>query len=135
MKCYSELILLPTIEERYQYLRRCQKPGDRTFGGDRYINQRFYKSMEWRNFRHSIVVRDGGCDLAMEGYPVGNKGFIHHINPITIDQLSQGNDCLLDPENVILCSFYTHNAIHYGVDRLLHKDLIERKPGDTCPWR
>lgn len=135
MRCYSELILLPTIDERYHYLRRCQKPGDRTFGGDRYLNQQFYKSIEWKNFRHSIVIRDGGWDLGVEGYPVIDRGFIHHINPITIEQLSQGSDCLFDPENVILCSFDTHNAIHYGINRSLNKDLIERRPGDTCPWR
>lgn len=135
MMTYSELILLQTIDERYKALRRCQRPGDRTFGGDRYLNQSFYSSREWRNFRHSIVVRDGGWDLAVEGYPVGDKGYIHHINPITLEQLVNGEDCLLDPENVILCSFSTHNAIHYGTDKSLHKDLVVRRPGDTCPWR
>lgn len=135
MGCYSELMLLPTIDERYRYLRRCQKPGDRTFGGDRYLNQRFYKSVEWKNLRHHIIVRDNGCDLAVDGYPVGDKGYIHHINPITVDQLTNGEDCLFDPENLILCSFSTHNAIHYGTGISLQKDLVERRPGDTCPWR
>lgn len=135
MMTYSELLLLPTIDERYKALRRCQNVAARTFGGDRYLNQAFYKSREWRTFRHSIVVRDGGWDLAVEGYPVDGVGYVHHINPITLEQLVHGEDCLLDPENVILCSFSTHNAIHYGIDSSLHKDLIERRPGDTCPWR
>lgn len=135
MACYSELIILPTLEERFRYLRRCQKVGDRTFGGDRYLNQAFYKSTEWRNIRHRIIVRDNGCDLGVDGFPVGDRGYIHHINPITLDQLSNRDDCLFDPENLILCSFKTHNAIHYGGEDSLPKIPIERRPNDTCPWR
>lgn len=134
MACYSELVLLPTIEERLKYLQRNQKIGDRTFGGDRYLNQAFYSSLEWRNIRHSIIVRDNGCDLGVDGYPVGNRGYIHHINPITIDQLTHGDDCLFDPENLILCSFNTHNAIHYGQSSDIYSKITERHPGDTCPW-
>lgn len=135
MKCYSELILLPTIDERFQYLRQSQTIGERTFGGDRYFNQAFYRSREWKFIRHKIIVRDGGNDLAVEGYPVGDRGYIHHINPMTIDQLTSGDDAIFDPENLILCSFSTHNAIHYGASTSLHKDLITRSPGDTCPWK
>lgn len=135
MGCYSELILLPTFEERFRYLQSFQKIGDRTFGGDRYLNQSFYSSLEWRNIRHSIVVRDNGYDLAVEGYPVGSRGYIHHINPLTVDQLTHGHDCLFDPENLILCSFKTHNAIHFGSIDSLPKPIVERRPGDTCPWK
>lgn len=135
MACYSELSLLQTIEERLKYLQRNQKIGDRTFGGDRYLNQAFYSSLEWRNIRHSIVVRDNGCDLGVDGYPVGNRGYIHHINPITVDQLTHGDDCLFDPENLILCSFNTHNAIHYGSSPNIYSKLTERRPNDTCPWK
>lgn len=135
MACYSELILLPTIEERLEYLQRKQKIGDRTFGGDRYLNQAFYLSNEWRSIRHSIVVRDGGCDLAMEGHPVLDRGYIHHINPVTMDQLTHGDDCLFDPENLILCSFRTHNAIHYGSSLNIYSKIVERHPNDTCPWK
>lgn len=135
MKCYSELILLPTLQERIHYLRRCQKLGDRTFGGDRYLNQAFYRSTEWKNIRHSIVIRDNGCDLGVDGYPVGDRGFIHHINPITLEHLIHGDDCLFDPENLILCSFKTHNLIHYGAEASIPQPIVERRPGDTCPWR
>ncbi len=135
MRCYSELVLLPTIEERFRYLRIAQEVAKDTFGSYRYLNQRFYSSTEWRNIRHHIILRDNGCDLGVDGYPVGDRGYIHHINPITVDQLTHADDCIFDPENLILCSFSTHNAIHYGGDTSLHKDLIERRPGDTCPWR
>lgn len=135
MRCYSELMLLPTLQERIKYLQRCQKPGDRTFGGDRYVNQAFYHSTEWKNIRHSIIIRDNGYDLAVYGYPVGDRGYIHHINPITIDQLTHGDSSLFDPENLILCSFKTHNAIHYGNSSSIPQPIVERRPGDTCPWR
>lgn len=135
MGSYRELALLPTIEERFKYLQRNQKIGDRTFGGDRYLNQAFYTSLEWRNVRHSVIIRDNGCDLGVDGYPVGDRGVIHHINPITLDQLMHGDECLFDPDNLVLCSFKTHNAIHYGSTHINHTTLIERRPGDTCPWR
>lgn len=135
MGCYSELILLPTIEERFRYLRRSQHVGEQTFGPDRYLNQHFYHSKEWRDIRHHIIVRDSGCDLGVDGYPVGDKGYVHHINPLTLTQLVGGSDVLFDPENLILCSFKTHNAIHYGGEESLPFTPIERRPGDTCPWR
>lgn len=135
MACYSELILLPTFEERFKYLKRLQKIGDITFGSDRYLNQSFYTSLEWRRIRHSIVVRDNGCDLAMKGYPVGIRGYIHHINPISTEQLTEGDERLFDPENLILCSFKTHNAIHFGGTNSLPTPIVERRPGDTCLWK
>lgn len=136
MRCYSELIQLPTIEERYRYLKLANiHVGKSTFGSDRYLNQRLYRSDEWYKLRYKIVIRDGGNDLAMEGYPVRVKGMIHHINPLTPDQLIHGDDCIFDPENLILCSFDTHNAIHYGNDSLIPQPLVERRPGDTCLWR
>lgn len=134
-RCYSELIRLPTIQERLKYLQCSQKVSARTFGGDRYLNQSFYSSYEWKSIRYKIIIRDNGCDLAVNGYPVGDHGYIHHINPITIDQLTHGDESLFDPENLILCSFKTHNAIHYGGKDSIPQPLIERKPGDTCPWR
>lgn len=134
MKSYSELLSIPSFDERLRYLQSAQKIGERSFGGDRYLNQAFYSSYEWRSMRHRIIVRDGGWDLAMEGYPV-IKGYIHHINPIKIEELKHGDDCLFDPENLILCSFDTHNAIHFGRERVLPKDPIVRRPGDTCLWR
>lgn len=138
MKCmaksYSELITIPTFEERIRYLQTAQQIGERSFGGDRYLNQAFYTSREWLNIRHAIVIRDDGCDLAFPGYPV-LKGYIHHINPIKMEDLVHGDDCLLDPENLILCSFNTHNAIHFGNSSSIPSGIITRQPGDTCPWR
>lgn len=130
---YRELLLLPTIEERIAYLQRRQRVGDRTFGGDRYFNQAFYKSREWKLIRNKIIIRDGGWDLAVEGYPVGDRGCIHHIEPITIDQLRHGDSTLFDSDNLILCSHDTHNAIHYGTV-VIQKAFVERRPGDTKLW-
>ncbi len=135
MKCYSELLLLPTLEQRYYYLRQSKKPYERTFGDNRYLNQMFYASTEWQSIRRQIIIRDKGCDLALDGYPVGDRGYVHHINPITIDELEHGDDCLFDPENLILCSFKTHNAIHFGEFCQVPHDPITRVPGDTCLWR
>lgn len=135
MRTYRDLVVLPTFEERYKYLRIAQNVGVETFGFNRYLNQRLYSSSEWKNLRHRIVVRDNGCDLAMDGYPVSDRGVIHHINPITVDQLTSGDDSIFDPDNLILCSWKTHQAIHYGdISQLIIKP-IERRPGDTCPWR
>lgn len=133
MGSYRELILLPTIEERIKYLQRRQTIGDRTFGADRYLNQAFYKSREWKLVRNQIIVRDGGWDLAVKGYPVCNRGYVHHINPITLDQLTNSDDSLFDPDNLILCSHTTHNAIHYGAS-IPSTTIIERRPGDTKLW-
>lgn len=135
MKCYSELIQLKTFEERYLYLRLRGDVGRESFGWERWINQKFYHSYEWKQFRIQIIARDGGNDLAMEGYPVAKIGQIHHINPLTIGDFLDRSPRLLDPENVILVSQGTHNAIHYGDVDLLPKDPIVRRPNDQCPWR
>ena len=133
MANYHELLLLPTIEERIQYLQRRQRVGDRTFGGDRYFNQAFYQSKEWKLIRKDVIVRDGGWDLAVEGYPVGERGYIHHIEPITIDQLHHGDSALFDLDNLILCSHETHNAIHYG-GAVPKREIVARSPGATKLW-
>lgn len=134
MKCYSELIQLKTFEERYEYLRLHSAVGKLSFGWERYINQKFYHSYEWRRFRTNIIARDGGNDLAMDGYPIMKIGQIHHINPLTIEDFTERTERLLDPENVVLVSQMTHNAIHYGDKNLLPRDPTIRKPNDQCPW-
>lgn len=134
MRCYSELILLPTFEERYEYLRLKGSVGRETFGWDRYLNQALYRSTEWKRLRSRVVIRDGGNDLALDGYPVLARGQIHHINPLTPEQILDRDPAVFDPENLVLVSIATHNAIHYGVGRLSPKTPIERSPNDQCPW-
>lgn len=134
-KTYSELITLPTIEERYRYLRTNSGVGIATFGGNRYLNQLFYMSDEWRRFRNEIIIRDGGFDLAVEGYPVVYRPTIHHINPISQEEVLSRADSLMDPENVVLCSYTTHKAIHYGTEEMIDKGPVIRTPNDTCPWK
>lgn len=134
MRCYSELILLSTFEERFEYLRLKGTVGRETFGWDRYLNQRLYQSPEWKRVRTSVVIRDNGNDLACEGYPVVARGQIHHINPLTPEQILDRDPAVFDPENLVLVSLATHNAIHYGVNRLMPNTPIERHPNDQCPW-
>lgn len=136
IKTYSELITLPTFEERYRYLKLSGEVGKETFGFDRWLNQVFYNSKEWRTFRRDIIVRDMGCDLGIEGREIGGRIFIHHIEPIKLDDiLHRRIEVLMNPDNVICVSFETHNAIHYGDESLLILLPIERTPNDTCPWR
>ncbi len=137
IRTYSELIELPTFEERYNYLRLGGKVGEETFGFDRYLNQVFYTSNEWRSLRNHIITRDGGCDLAMPGREIqeGVKILIHHMNPITVDDILNRSDFLLNPEYLICTIKNTHDAIHYGDSELLYKDPIVRSKYDTCPWR
>ena len=135
IKRYSELILLPTFEERYKYLQLNGVIGDETFGFDRYINQMFYRSQEWRQVRDYVIVRDNGCDLGIEGHEIRGKILIHHMNPIGIKDIQQVNKILLDPEYLITTMLSTHNAIHYGDESLLVTDPIERSKNDTCPWK
>lgn len=135
IKRYSELILLPTFEERYKYLQLNGVIGDETFGFDRYINQMFYRSQEWKQVRDYVIVRDNGCDLGIEGHEIRGKILIHHMNPIGIKDIQQVNKILLDPEYLITTMLFTHNAIHYGDESLLVKDPIERSKNDTCPWK
>lgn len=134
-KRYSELILLPTFEERYKYLQLNGVIGDETFGFDRYVNQMFYRSQEWKQVRDYVIVRDNGCDLGIEGHEIRGKILIHHMNPIGIKDIQQVNKFLLDPEYLITTMLSTHNAIHYGDESLLVKDPIERSKNDTCPWK
>lgn len=135
MKSYNELMSLQTFEDRYEYLRSTQKVGEDTFGFDRYMNQQFYKSKEWKNIRDYVIVRDNGCDLAIVDRPINDKILIHHINPITKEDIMLSTDLLLDPDNLICVSYNTHQAIHYGsMDLLMPSVLVERTPGDTTLW-
>ena len=135
IKTYSELITIPTFEERFEYLKLDGQVGVETFGFNRYLNQAFYKSDEWLSIRDYIITRDNGCDLGMEGYEIYGRILIHHINPITKDDIIQRSRILLDPENLITTVKRTHDAIHYGDSNLLMKAPIERRKNDTCPWR
>lgn len=135
IKTYSELIALPTFEERYEYLRLNGRVGKDTFGFDRYLNQNFYRSAEWRHIRDRVIVRDNGCDLAIDDRIIYGKILIHHMNPITDKDLFNLSDILLDPEYLICVSHNTHNAIHYGDGERLVKDPIIRTKNDTCPWK
>ena len=135
IKTYSELITIPTYEERFEYLRCNSAVGKETFGFDRYLNQVLYNSMDWKRLRRQIIVRDNGCDLALEGYAIYGKIIIHHINPISLDDIMKERSIVFDPENLVCVSFSTHNAIHYGDASLLPMGPIERTPNDTCPWR
>lgn len=135
IKTYSELITLPTFEERYRYLRLDGSVGEQTFGFDRYINQVFYQSYEWKKVRDAVIIRDNGCDLGIEGHEIRGKILIHHMNPITVKDIERCSDFLLNPEYLISTTHLTHNAIHYGDESLLPKGPIERKKYDTCPWR
>ena len=135
LKSYRNLILLPTILDRFEYLRIKANVGDSTFGFDRFINQDFYQSREWRQVRMKVIVRDEGCDLGVPEYPIGGKVIIHHINPITAEDIENASDLLFDMDNLICVSESTHNAIHFGDETLLPAEPIIRMPGDTCPWR
>lgn len=135
IKSYDALIKLPTFEERFEYLKLSGNVGQLTFGYDRYLNQVFYRSSEWKKFRREIILRDQGCDLGMPDREIFEKIEIHHINPITIEDIENGSSMLLDYDNVICTSPMTHKAIHYGDISLLPRDPIERKPNDMCPWK
>lgn len=135
IRTYSELITLPTFEERYRYLRLGGKVGEETFGFDRYLNQIFYKSDEWRSVRDYVIIRDGGCDLGMPDREIYGKILVHHMNPIRQEDILRRSKFLLDPEYLICTIKNTHDAIHYGDEGLLILDPIERTQNDTCPWR
>lgn len=136
IKTYSELLQFSTFEERYRYLRLRGMIGEETFGFDRYLNQRFYqRSPKWKKARDYVILRDNGCDLGLEGYDVYGKIFVHHMNPITIEDLETESDFLIDPEFLICTSLNTHNAIHYGDESLLITAPIVRRKNDTCPWK
>lgn len=133
-KSYYEVSRLHTFQERYQYLRLRGVVGKETFGFDRYLNQAFYTSSIWKSVRDKVIIRDEGCDLGIEGYPIFGKVIIHHLNPITSDELEHDDRSLLDLDNLICTSPNTHNAIHFGDERLLPSLPKERRPGDTLLW-
>lgn len=132
---YRELVLIPTFEERYEYLKLSGEIGKDTFGFDRYINQNFYRSYEWKKVRNEIIARDYGYDLGVEGYEIGDRIIIHHMNPIDKNDIIESSDYLLNPDYMICVSHRTHNAIHYGSFETMQIGITERKPNDTCPWR
>ena len=135
IRTYSELIKIPTFKDRFEYLRLDGKVGEETFGFDRYLNQIFYKSPEWKAARDFVIIRDQGCDLAMEGYEIFGRILVHHMNPIRIEDIVNRSKYLLDPEYLICTIKNTHDAIHYGDGSLLITEPIERAKNDTCPWR
>lgn len=135
IRTYSELSRLKTFEERYQYLQLKGVVGESTFGFDRYLNQVFYRSQRWKSVRNEVIIRDNGCDLGVPGHEIHGKILIHHMNPISIDDIERESDFLLDPEFLICTILNTHNAIHYGDESLLIIAPIERSQYDTCPWR
>lgn len=134
-RTYLELITLKTLHERYEYLKLSSSVGAETFGPNRYLNQVLYTSPEWKRLRSKVIVRDEGCDLGCSEYPIHGKIYIHHINPISIEDIKHRSASLFDMNNLICVSFDTHQAIHYGDSNLLPKELITRTQNDTIPWR
>lgn len=135
IRTYSELIQYQTFLDRYRYLKIGGKVGEETFGIDRYLNQQFYKSKEWRKIRDEVIIRDGACDLGLPDREISSRIIIHHMNPITKYDILNKTEFLLNPEYLICCLKTTHSAIHYGDESLLFTGLVERSPNDTCPWK
>lgn len=136
IRTYSELMLLPTFEERFEYLKLNGTVGKDTFGYDRYLNQQFYKSPEWKNLRNKIIIRDDGCDLGIEDRPISaGRIYIHHMNPLRLDDIITRSEYLMNPEYLICVTYDTHNAIHYGDGSKLIIGPIVRTKNDTCPWK
>lgn len=131
---YSELRRLDTFEERFKYLSLHGQVGEATFGFDRYINQQFYRSREWKQLRHQVIVRDNGCDLGVEGYEINGALLIHHMNPMLPQHILHDDETILDPQYLITTSHRTHNAIHFGDERLLPRPFVPRRAGDTTLW-
>lgn len=134
IKTYSELISLPTFEDRFNYLKMYSNVGNETFGNERFINQRFYRSREWADIRNQIIIRDCGCDLAVKGCDIFGKIIIHHMNPIMLEDITEFSDFLVNPEYLVCVSHDTHNAIHFGTEKYSNK-YEERRPNDLCPWK
>lgn len=135
IRTYSELLRIPTFRERYEYLRLDGQVGVETFGFDRFVNQKFYRSKEWKSIRDYVIVRDNGCDLAMDGYDIRGRIYIHHMNPILMRDITEQTEFLLNPDYLITTTFNTHQAIHYGDESLLVTEPILRTKNDTCPWK
>ena len=134
IRSYGELERLTTFEERYDYLSLFGEVGYATFGFDRYLNQQFYTSTQWRHIRHQVIARDNGCDLGIDGYEIHHHPIIHHMNPMTVADVVQGDSSILDPDFLITTTLNTHNAIHFGDRKLLRRPFVERKSGDTKLW-
>lgn len=135
LRTYKELQQLQTFDERFAYLQLRGHIGKETFGYDRYLNQQFYRSKEWKDIRRIVILRDHGCDLGIMDRTITGRIYIHHMNPITREDLINGSDLVLNPNYLICVSSMTHEAIHYGDKDLLISDYVERSPYDTCPWR
>lgn len=136
IKRYSELSHLETYEERFKYAKLTGKVGEDTFGFDRYLNQGLYRSKEWKQIRDKVIVRDNCCDLGAPGHEIHGKVYIHHLNPITAEDIETSSQKLFDMDNLVCVSQETHNAIHYGDDSILEKNkMVDRSPNDTCPWK
>ena len=131
---YHELRRLETFKERFEYLKLHGNVGEATFGFDRYLNQQFYTSYEWRQLRRRVIIRDNACDLGIDGHEIHRGLYIHHMNAITVEDITSGNPDILDPEYLITVTHQTHNAIHYGDEKLLPRQLVVRRPGDTKLW-
>lgn len=135
MKTYTDLIKLPTFADRFHYLSIGGEVGQETFGFERYLNQRFYHSREWKLIRDHVIARDYGCDMALQNHEITGRIIIHHMNPILSTDIIHGSEFLMDPEFLVCVSHNTHNAIHYGDESLLTLEFTERRANDTCPWR
>lgn len=135
-KTYLDLIKIKSFEDRFKYLILDGMIGETTFGGHRYLNQVLYKSSKWKNTRHEVILRDNGCDLAHEDFVINGPVYIHHLNPITIDDILKERPCVFDLNNLVCASFQTHNGIHYGhTENILPRGPANRTKNDTCPWR
>lgn len=134
-RTYSELIKIEKFEDRFTYLSLVGIVGETTFGGHRYLNQLLYQTEKWKSTRREVILRDNGCDLAHKDYSISGSIYIHHLNPITIDDILEERPCVFDLDNLICTTFRTHNAIHYGSEELLPKGPVDRKKNDTCLWR
>lgn len=135
MRCYKDIQKLKTFRDRFEYLKLSGKVGESTFGWDRYLNQEFYALSKWRNARDDVIIRDNGCDLGIDGYLIPKGLIVHHMNPITKEDILERKDWIFDPEYLICVSYRTHQAIHYGDESLLPREPVERRPNDMCPWR
>lgn len=134
IRTYSEISKLKTMEERYEYLKLTGEAGAETFGYERYLNQNLYRSKRWKEVRNKVIVRDNGCDMGIEDFPIPGKVIIHHMNPLTLEDIQEMKDEIFDPEFLICVSHSTHNAIHYGDINQIPKGPAVRRPNDTIPW-
>lgn len=135
IRTYSELACLETFEERFKYLELDGQVGQETFGFDRYLNQKFYRSPEWKRVRQEVILRDNGCDLGIEDRPIFGNVIIHHINPMSVDDIKRKETWVLDPDFLICTCKRTHDAIHYSDESIIFSEPIQRSPNDTCLWR